>query len=197
RKLPHISWFLVILAMHALAHSVYPQTWHFHGAIRYGWGPGEIGFSLTMVGVVDAFVQAVLLGIVLKKFGPERTLFIGLIVSTFAFLGFSMAGVGWIALLIIPFTALSGVIRPSLMTMMSNRTPADAQGELQGATAAMGSLAMIISPLVMTSTLEWFVSEDAPIYFPGAAFFLAATLTALCFIPYALAARSRKVDAIN
>lgn len=192
RKLPHISWFLIMLALYSLAHSVYPQTWSYHGVIRYGWSSGEIGFSLTLVGVVDAFVQAVLLGVILKKFGPERTLFVGLMICMLAFVAFAFAGYGWMMLMIIPIAGLGGVVRPSLMTMMSNLTPDNAQGELQGATAAMGSLAMVISPLVMTYTLYWFVSEDAAIYFPGAAFLLAAILIALSVIPFMIGIRNQR-----
>lgn len=188
-KLPHISWFFVIIGLYGIAHTVYPATWNFHGEIRYDWTEGQIGLSLALVGIVDAFVQAVLLGFLHKKLGPQRTLMIGLCVNTCAFLAFSFAGLGWIALAIIPMTALGGVVRPSIMTMMSNRTPANAQGELQGANSALQSLAMIFSPLLMTQTLHAFSVDSAPIYFPGAAFFLAAILTALCFIPFMIAIR--------
>ena len=36
-KLPKVAWFLVGLAVAALAHAVYPATWAFHGEIRYDW----------------------------------------------------------------------------------------------------------------------------------------------------------------
>ncbi|MEL7129110.1 MAG: MFS transporter, partial [Pseudomonadota bacterium] len=77
---------------------------------------------------------------------------------------------------------LGGVVSPALSTMMTNVTPSNAQGELQGASASLQALAMIFSPLTMTQALHTFSKDTAPVYFPGAAFLLAAGLTALCLV---------------
>ena len=45
----------------------------------------------------------------------------------------------------------------------------------------MVSLALIISPLVMTVIFREFVDAAAPFYLPGAPFLLAALLAVLCF----------------
>lgn len=182
-KLPHVSWFLIVLGVFGLAHSVYPATWSFHGEIRYDWSSREIGFSLGLVGIGAAIVQAGLMGMMLKHLGPARTAVFGLVMNILPLIAFSLAGKAWMAYLIIPFSALGGVAQPAVNSIMSTRTPKNAQGELQGATASIQALAMIISPLVMTQTLHTFSTNDAPIYFPGAAFLLAAALTALALIP--------------
>jgi DHA1 family tetracycline resistance protein-like MFS transporter len=46
----------------------------------------------------------------------------------------------------------------------------------------MMSLTTIIGPLVMTQTLGRFSGADAPVYFPGAAFLLAAILATLSLL---------------
>ena len=191
-KLPKVAWFLVGLVFAALAHTVYPSTWSFHGEIRYDWGAREIGLSLAAVGVSSALVQIALMGPILKWLGTVRTLVWGLLINIVSFTAFAFADAAWFALAIIPFSALGGVAGPANNTIMSNLTPENAQGELHGATASINALAMIISPLIMTQTLYSFASGITPVYFPGAAFLLAAVLTGLALIPVSAGIRANR-----
>ena len=109
-------------------------------------------------------------------------------------MAFAFAGVPWMALLIIPFSALGGVAGPANSTIMSNLTPDNAQGELHGATASINALSLVISPLIMTQALYYFSSGAAPIYFPGAAFLLAAILTGLALIPITAGIRANREE---
>ena len=82
--------------------------------------------------------------------------------------------------MITPLTALGGVVTPALQAIASASTPDDAQGELQGVFASLNAIAMITSPLVMTSTFSHFTATDAPVFAPGAPFLLAAVLMLAC-----------------
>ncbi len=193
-KLPKVAWFLVVVGLFGLAHSVYPATWNFHGDIRYGWSEGEIGLSLALVGVGAATVQAGLIGPIITRLGPLRTAAFGLTANVAALFGFAYAVQPWMAYSIIPISALGGVTGPALNTIMANLTPQNAQGELQGAAASLQSLAMIFSPVIMTQTLHAYSAPDADVYFPGAAFLLAGVVTALCFLPFFTGVRANRAE---
>ncbi|MEM9225708.1 MAG: MFS transporter, partial [Pseudomonadota bacterium] len=141
RKLPHVVWFILAVGIFALAHSVYPATWNFHGDIRYGWQAWEIGLSLTVVGIGSALVQGGLTGWLIKRIGAIRTALFGYVINVVSFTAFAFAGLGWIAYLVIPISALGGVVGPAVNTIMSNVTPKNAQGELHGASASIQALA--------------------------------------------------------
>ena len=183
-ELPQIVWFLIAMGTLAVAHTVYPSTWSVHGEIRYDWTPREIGFSLGLVGVGAAVVQAGLMGMILKRIGTVRTALLGLCTNVVAMAAFAFAGVGWVAYLIIPLGSFAGLANPALQSLMSTLTPADAQGELQGAVASLNALAMIFGPLLMNGILFAFTHEGASIHFGGAAFLMGATLTAFSLIPF-------------
>ncbi|MCA8901341.1 MAG: TCR/Tet family MFS transporter [Hyphomonas sp.] len=183
-KLPQVSWFLIAAGIFFLAHTVFPSTWSVHGEIRYDWSPREIGFSLGLVGVGAAVVQAGLMSAILKRLGNVRTALFGQAVNVLALFAYAFAGQPWIAYAIIPFGALGGVAAPASNAIMSTVTPANAQGELQGASASLNSLAMILGPLAMNATLFWFTREGAPVHFGGAAFLLAGVLTMLSMLPF-------------
>lgn len=185
-KLPHIAWFIIAIGFYNIAHAVYPQTWSFHGEIRYDWSEFEIGLSLGLVGIGSAVSQALLTGYLIKRLGPMRAAFFGLSVNAFALLLFAFASAPWMAYAIIIISAIGGVAMPAINTVTSSLTPRNAQGELQGAQSSIMALTLIFSPILMTQTLQYFSSGDAPVYFPGAAFLLAAIITAVSLIPFAI-----------
>lgn len=182
-KLPHVGWFLVAMGIFMLAHTVFPSTWNVYSEIRYDWTPKEIGFSLGLVGIGAAVVQAGLMGAILKRLGTMRTALVGFGVNIAALTAYAFAGQGWMVYAIIPFGALGGVAGPSVNSLMSSVTPANAQGELQGASSSLNAMAMIIGPLTMNGVLYSFTREGAPVHFAGAAFLLAAILTAIATLP--------------
>ncbi len=190
RKLPKVVWFILAAGIFGFAHAVYPATWNFHCKIRYGWEDWEIGLSLALVGVGAAVVQAGLVGVLVKRFGPFKTAWIGILINAFALACFAFAEKAWMAYAIIPISALGGIGGPAMNTIMSNLTPKNSQGELHGATASLGALAMVISPIVMTQTLHNFSKADAEIHFPGAAFLLAALITLLAMLPFTVGLRA-------
>ena len=86
--------------------------------------------------------------------------------------------------------ALGGLSSPAMQGILSTKVGPDQQGELQGGLASVMSLTSIISPLMMTQTFGYFSSDQAPVYFPGAAFLLAAILTAVALLMFIRIARS-------
>ena len=191
-KIPKIAWFLVALSIFQLAHAVYPGSWNFYGAIRYGWDSQQIGFSLGVVGISSAIVQALLVGPITKRIGPEKAVYVGFGIGVAGMFGMAFTFEGWMAYSVIIGSALGGIATPSLQTLMTRITPKNAQGELQGAVASLQSLSMIIGPVVMTQILHYFTSSSTPVYFAGANFLLAGTLALIAMFPLMLGIRSNQ-----
>lgn len=189
-RLPEVAWFLVALGIFGFAHAVYPSTWSFHGEIRYGWSPGEIGLSLAFVGMGGTVVRAIMVGRLIRRFGAFRTAMTGLFAQLIALVGFTLADAGWVAYALIPLSSFGGLAAPSVTTMMSNLTSRDAQGELHAAAASLQSLSMLFAPVMMTQTLHHFSRGEASLRLPGAAFLLAGGLTLLAVLPLFLGRRA-------
>lgn len=183
-KVPRVAWFIAAIGLFSIAHAVYPSIWSYHGVERYGWSEAQVGFSLGIIGVGSALSQALLTGYLIKRLGPMKAAAFGLGMNVIGFIGFSLAGAPWIAFAVIAVSALGGVTMPAINTLNSTLTPKNAQGELQGAQSSIQALTLIFSPVLMTQTFSYFSVETAPIYFPGAAFLLAAIVTLLAFIPF-------------
>ncbi|MBT3466230.1 MAG: TCR/Tet family MFS transporter [Rhodobacteraceae bacterium] len=176
-KLPMIGTLLGVYFFYSIAHTVYPAIWSYFGKERFDWDPATIGLSLGLFGIMMAVVQGFLIRPAIKYLGERGTIIYGLFFDILAFGFLSIVTSGTVALLFVPVAALAGIVSPALQGLMSQAVGDDQQGELQGALTSLSALAMIISPMLMTSTFAAFTSETAPFYMPGAPFLLALILT--------------------
>lgn len=170
-----IAWFIWILA-----HNVYPATWSFWSAARFGWDAAAIGWSLAFVGLVMTLVQIFLTGPIIAKLGERGSVVIGLASGMAAFLTYAFITQGWQAYVIFVVTGLSALVAPAMNGLLSRLVDASHQGALQGGIGSMSSLASILAPLLLTQALAEGVARG----FPGTAFLLAAILagTALLIV---------------
>ncbi|MBT6190557.1 MAG: TCR/Tet family MFS transporter [Tateyamaria sp.] len=176
-KLPMIGTLLGVYFFYSIAHTVYPAIWSYFGKERFDWDPATIGLSLGLFGIMMAVVQGFLIRPAIKYLGERGTIIYGLFFDILAFGFLSLVTSGTVALFFIPVAALAGIVSPALQGLMSQAVGDDQQGELQGALTSLSALAMIISPMLMTSTFAAFTLETAPFYMPGAPFLLALILT--------------------
>ncbi|TCL08709.1 DHA1 family tetracycline resistance protein-like MFS transporter [Shimia isoporae] len=183
-KLPAMTRLLTVFLLYQIATAVYPAIWPYFTAERFGWEPRMIGVSLAVYGIGFALVQGFLIAPSVRIFGNRRTVLIGLAIEVAALLFLGFVSIGWLVLATVPIAALGGIGLPALQGIMSRRVPDDAQGELQGVSASLTSLAHIAAPLVMTQTFAFFSKEHAILYLPGAPFLLAALLMVLSFVVF-------------
>ncbi len=167
------AWFLWMLA-----HQSYPSTWAFYTTIKFAWSERAIGASLAFVGLVMAFAQAFVTPRVVPRVGERRGILIGMTFGLIGFAGNALAPRGWVVYVVMAFTAFQGLVYPSMNSLLSRTVAADEQGELQGGVASLQSVAAILGPPMLTGALARFTRPGHVPYFPGAAFALAATLTA-------------------
>ena len=99
-----------------------------------------IGASLAAAGVVMAASQALLLRqLVSRSRRIDRTALLGITVATAGHLGYATATAGWMMFAWTTTWLLGALVMPSTNALMSRRIEANAQGELQGAVAALYS----------------------------------------------------------
>jgi DHA1 family tetracycline resistance protein-like MFS transporter len=185
-RLPGLRRLLATFLLLGIAMNVYPSIWAYYGQARFGWDTTMVGVSLAVYGVSFAVGQALLVGPLIRRFGEHRAAHMGMWVNVATLTALGLVTSPALALMITPVTALGGVVTPALQAIASRQTPADAQGELQGVFASLNAIAMITSPLIMTTTFSHFSATDAPIFAPGAPFLLAAVLMLACIALHVL-----------
>ena len=179
RKHPLVLGLLGSLFLWQLAHQAMPSTWSFYTMYKFGWTEAVVGGSLAFVGAIMVMGQSTLPRIVIPRLGERRTALVGAVVAGTGYLGYAFATEGWMMFAWLLTWLLGALVMPSIQSLMTQRSPADAQGELQGAVGSLYGMSSFIAPPVMTQLFRHFTAEDAPVHFPGAAFVLAAALVAV------------------
>ncbi len=187
-RFPIVLIILMAVFCIQLANQSYSSIWSFYVIEITGWSELWIGISVGFYGVLMAIVQGGLVGPVTKAVGEVKAVYFSVIVGVFSFLVLAFATTGWHIYLGISIGALSGFAFPAMQAMMTNRTPEDSQGELQGAVMSLYSIAAIISPLVMAKIFTAWTDETGP-YLAGAPFILATGLIVVSFLVFSYGVR--------
>lgn len=165
-----------------VAHQVFPATWVLYTSHRYNWSPTETGLSLAVVGLMAGLVQGGLTRVFVKKFGERKTAVFGMCVWVISFTSYGLVTESWMVYVILVCGSIGSVMGPAVQGLISRSVGPDEQGGVQGSLASLSSVAGVIGPIIATSLFAYFISNRAPIYLPGAAFFCASALVlvALC-----------------
>ena len=183
-----------VVFLYQVAHHVLPATWSFYVIEKFAWTPGQIGASLAVVGIMMAITQGYLIGVVVPRVGERMAGYLGLSFGSIALVGYAAANTGWLIYLFLIPGALQGLSGAAIQGIMSNQVPANAQGELQGGLGSLAGITAILGPFLMTQTFGHFTAPETPLYLPGAAFLLAAVLTAAALLIFYLQVRHLAVD---
>ncbi|MBV1895389.1 MAG: TCR/Tet family MFS transporter [Rhodobacteraceae bacterium] len=181
-SLPGVRRLLIVFFIYSVAFHVYPSIWPYFTQERFGWSPQMIGISLALFGTMMAIVQGGLIRIILSRLGEWRTIIYGIAFDIAAFGALAVVTSGTIALVLTPMASLGAATVPAMTGIMSQLVGDDEQGALQGVMASTGALAMIVSPMLMTSVFAEFTHEGAPIYLPGAPFLVSMLLMTVALV---------------
>lgn len=173
--------FLVIFCV-LMANMAVHSVWNYYTISRFGWTIKDVGVSLAVVGVCFGLVQGGLSGVLVKKLGEKGAATLGMVTLIVVTAGIGLLPYGWMMYVIILPYAFSGIVDPSIRSIVSGQTARNEQGELQGIFTSLMSLAEIVGPLLMmwifyTSTPY---AKTEPIFY-GSPFFVGAFIALVGF----------------
>ncbi|MCC6917982.1 MAG: TCR/Tet family MFS transporter [Alphaproteobacteria bacterium] len=175
-----------------LAFNVYPGTWSYYAEAKFGWDGKMIGLSLMCSGVFMFLIQFLGTGWIASRLGDVNTAMTAMAISIAGCIAYAFIPYGWMVFFIQPLVSPQALVFPTQNAILSKRVAANEQGALQGTMGSMISLGSVFGPLLLTQTLARFTEPGAPIYFPGAAFLLAAVLMSVGLATLAVATQRQR-----
>jgi MFS transporter, DHA1 family, tetracycline resistance protein len=168
--IPQLRWLLIVSFLYTLPFAALGANLGLFAKDSLGWDADSIGVIFALVGVTDIVVQGVLLQWLLKRFRDNQV----------AVLGFICEGIGYvliasIAVLHTPVPLLigtiffamgDGLLGPSLGGLLSRAAGEQSQGQVQGGSQSVHSLAQIAGPSLGGAIYDGF--GHATIYVAGA-----------------------------
>ncbi|WP_051933593.1 TCR/Tet family MFS transporter [Massilia sp. BSC265] len=148
-----ISGLIIVITLVTFCQMMLQSTWVLYTTFRFDWTPRDNGIAMFCVGLVSASVQAGLLAMLIRRFGEVRLSLMGIASGALALLGYGLATQGWMMYAFILCNVLGFAATPALQAIVSKATPANEQGELMGSLQSIGSLGVIVTPLIGTAIL--------------------------------------------
>ena len=183
-KLGGLRDMFIVFLLYSIGTAIYAAIWPFFTEVRFDWSPGMIGISLTIYGVCFAIVQGALVKPFIARFGERSTLIYGLVIEVVSLWLISIMTNGIILLIMIPFAALGVIAQPPLQAWMSRAAGDKNQGALQGVISSLNALAMMMTPITMTSIFYAFSKNGSAFYFPGMPFFISGILVLIALLVF-------------
>ena len=123
----------------------------------------DTGMILMWSGVLGAFIQGGLIRKLVPKYGEQKLLIVGLFTQALAMVLFSHSPTYWsFFVTAVPLAFGSGLINPTLASLVSKGAAQHEQGAVMGLKEGMSSLARIFGPL--SGLLAFGVKASLPFY---------------------------------
>ena len=136
-------FFFANLAL-ALIIGVFPLYSH----ARYGWNEEQNGYYFGLIGIGSFITQIYLIGQLLKRFNEAKLVRISLLVFGISVTMVGLAPLGWMALVVGPFTAVGfSLINVNVQSLISLESKQEEQGIVLGVAQSFGSMARVVGPL--------------------------------------------------
>ncbi|MBU6260334.1 MAG: MFS transporter [Burkholderiales bacterium] len=179
-ELQGVGLLVATVGLLSLAQFTMHTSWVLYTDFKFGWGPGQVGWSLFTVGLVSAFSQGVLLKHLLARVSAPRLALFSIASSMLTFLCIGLATQGWMLYAIIVVGNIAGAGgAATIQSLISNAADAQNQGQTMGSVGSLNSLAAVTAPLFATPLLGAVSKLDPASWKMGLPFFFCAALAAL------------------
>jgi DHA1 family tetracycline resistance protein-like MFS transporter len=158
------------------------STWVLYTTFRFGWSPRDNGIAMFCVGVASIVVQAGLLAALIRRFGEVRLSLLGLVSGAVTYMLYGLATQGWMMYVIIFCNLLAFAAGPALQGIISKTGGPGEQGELMGSLQSVGSLGVILMPLLGTFLLGAASHLPPQDWRVGGCFFVCAAMQAVAIV---------------
>lgn len=113
----------------------------------YGYGPGQVGSVMVVVGLVSSLVQMLLTGPATKRFGEAGVIKYSLVFSALGFVLMAISPNNFLVVLTVGFFVFSNaMLRPAIISLTSKKS-VGGQGMALGLNNSFQSLGRVIGPL--------------------------------------------------
>jgi DHA1 family tetracycline resistance protein-like MFS transporter len=177
-----IRGLVIVYTLVSFAQMMLQGTWVLYTTFRFDWTPRDNGIAMFCVGLAAVVVQAGLLAVLMRRFGEVRLSTLGLCSGAFAYLLYGLATEGWVMYVVILCNLLSFAAGPALQGIISKTTSANEQGELMGSLQSIGSLGVVLMPLVGAAIIAAVSHLPRHDWRAGASFYLCAAMQALAIL---------------
>ncbi len=150
RRLAHFSAYVG-------AQAIFTSNFSLFARRRLNIDPATTGYLLALIGLMVVITRGPLIKRLIKTFGEERLLIIGMVMFEIGLLISAVVDRIWLmGVVLMMFAVGNGLSRPLITGAISRSVPASEQGAVMGVTNSLASLTNIVAPLLGGVILTYF-----------------------------------------
>ncbi len=168
-----------VLLVVQFALSTFNSIFQFYTHARYGWGPPQVAWFMTLMSGGNIVVASFVAGWTARLIGERGAVILGLAIGVvgFAWMGLAPAEL-WFWTGVIP-AILFGINFPNFMSLLTQRVGEDEQGQLQGALAILFGVSQLVGPIIFSDLFAWSMGPGAALHLPGLTLLVGSGLLAV------------------
>src|SRR5271166_4227134 len=153
-RMPAVSQLLWQFWAFAFTFSTFVAGFALFAERRFTWnghpfGPKEVGYVFAYVGFLGIILQGGLIGRLVKRFGEARLIQAGFLTAAVGLAALAFTHTVSVLLVTGALAAMgTGVLRPAITSLLTQRTPRAEQGTVLGLTQSLNSLSQIVAPFI-------------------------------------------------
>ncbi len=150
-------------------------------ALYFGWRFGlterTIGLVFVYLGALSVVMRAVILGMLVDRFGETRVMRLGAVLLGIGLALYAVPSSLWTMALVLPLVPIgTALLFPTVTALSSHRSDPRELGQMMGVQQAFGGATRVVAPIVSTFVYEAFGPQD-PFLMAAAIMLVVAVLT--------------------
>jgi multidrug resistance protein len=181
-KHEHLGRIFLAIFVFNCAFSGLQSNFGLFALVQYNWGPQQTALLFSLIGIIGAVTQAVIVRKLVVKFRDRSIAAAGMWIQTLSYCLFAFIQRAWILWPASALTSLgAGVTQPTMTGIISKAVDETEQGVMMGTTQSVIALTRIVGPLWAGFSFDW-LGPGAP-YWSGAIMIALAALLVMPAVP--------------
>ncbi|MEN3203782.1 MAG: MFS transporter [Atribacterota bacterium] len=148
-QLPCVGPLLQVQLLYSLAFTIFETIFALFARTRLGLDARTTSYVFTYVGILVVVVQGVGIRFLAQRFTDKQMIFGGSVLLALSLLGWALTpSLAWLLLVLVPLSLAGGTVRIAINSALTRSVWPEEVGGILGLSAALGSLARILSPTI-------------------------------------------------
>jgi MFS transporter, DHA1 family, tetracycline resistance protein len=146
---PRVGTLLGVFLFFSLPFSLFVSMFSLFANKQFHYTPKEVGYFLAFVGFMGIIWQGGVIRPMVKRYGELKSLRIAFICLVLGLLATGLAANTWqLCIAAVIFSFGSGMVRPTLSSVLTQVAPQDQKGSVLGLSASIESVTRAVAPVV-------------------------------------------------
>ena len=148
-KKPQVGMLLITSFIYSFGFGIFQAIFGFYAKDKLGLTSQTTGYVFAYIGILIAFSQGFLIGVLTKRFSELKILFFSLGVVSITLIGWALApNLGILLIFLAPMALVGGLVAVMIRTLLTKSVDKNEIGGTLGLAVSLESLSRVLAPII-------------------------------------------------